>query len=108
MTLGLCLLMALTSQTMAVARGAASPVGTMVLCTGTGPVTVMVDANGQPTGTAHICPDCALGLFHALAPAPLGVPHLTEASALEPFETTSEIGHVARAAFRARAPPLRA
>lgn len=59
----LCLV--LTSQTMAMARGAQGPAGQVVLCTGTGPVTVLIDAEGQPTGPVHICPDCALGLFDA-------------------------------------------
>ena len=42
----------------------------MVLCTGTGPLTVSVDENGQPTGPAHICPDCALSLFDLCVGAP--------------------------------------
>lgn len=64
--LALCLLLALTSQSMAVARGAPGPTGQVVLCTGTGPVTILVGADGQPTGAVHICPDLALGLFAAL------------------------------------------
>lgn len=68
--------MALTSQSMAVARGATGPAGQMVLCTGTGPVAVYVDEDGQPTDPPHICPDCALHLLAAvaapdIAPAPL-------------------------------------
>lgn len=63
MALVLCLL--LTSQTMAVARGAHDPSGHVILCTGKGPVTVLVDTDGKPINPVHICPDCALGLFDA-------------------------------------------
>lgn len=108
LALGLCALMALTSQTMAVARGAPAPAGMMVICTGTGPVTIQVDSDGQPTGAVHICPDCALGLFDAPVISPLSAPHLTTATALDPFETYSEIAIAVRAAFKARAPPKRA
>ena len=70
--IGACLVLCLvlTSQTMAVARGAQDPSGQVVLCTGTGPVTVLVDAKGQPVGQVHICPDCALGLFDTAPASP--------------------------------------
>lgn len=58
----------LTGGAMASARGQAMAVGEMVLCTGTGPVSVPVDADGKPTGPPHICPDCALSLFAADLP----------------------------------------
>lgn len=69
----LALVLALTSGAMAVARGQTSAVGTLVLCVGDGLVSVAVDAEGQPSGPAHICPDCALSLFAAQAVPPLGV-----------------------------------
>ncbi|MFU8777212.1 MAG: hypothetical protein ACNA7M_06040 [Roseovarius sp.] len=69
LALGLCLLLALTSQSLAMARGAAQPVGEIVLCTGTGPVTVAVDAEGQPVATPHPCPDC-LPAFAAVLQVP--------------------------------------
>jgi len=56
----LAIILAFTSQTMAVARGASAATGQMVLCTGTGTVSVYTDAQGQPTGAPHFCPDCAL------------------------------------------------
>jgi hypothetical protein len=69
LALALSLLLVLTGQTMALARSAAAPVGEMVLCTGTGPVTVQLDADGRPTdGTNHLCPDCALHFFTAVLP----------------------------------------
>ncbi len=63
---GLTLLLAVTSLHMAVARGQATAVGEMVLCIGGGVVSVPVDAQGNPTGPAHICPDCALSMFDAV------------------------------------------
>lgn len=58
----LALVLALTSQSMAVARGASAATGQMVLCTGSGPVAVYLDASGQPTSAPHICPDSALNV----------------------------------------------
>lgn len=65
--LALALLLVLTAQSMAVARGMPGAAGSVVLCTGSGPVTVLTDAEGQPLGPAHICPDCALSLIVTLA-----------------------------------------
>ncbi|AWZ22433.1 Hypothetical protein RAK1035_3728 [Roseovarius sp. AK1035] len=72
LALALCLVLALTSQSLAVARGMAQPVGKIVLCTGTGPITVAVDAEGQPRATPHLCPDCLPG-FAVVLDAPLAL-----------------------------------
>jgi len=69
LALVLALLLVLTGQSMAIARGASGPAGEMVLCTGTGPVLVYVDENGAPTKPSQYCPDCALSLLVAM-PAP--------------------------------------
>ena len=58
----LACVLALTSQSMAVARGASAATGQMMLCTGTGPVAVYLDAKGRPTSAPHICPDSALNI----------------------------------------------
>lgn len=65
----LALLLALTGQSMAVARGATSPTGEMVLCIGGGPVVVPVDAEGNPVSAPQYCPDCVMSLLEAIAPA---------------------------------------
>ncbi|MCR8827954.1 hypothetical protein [Pseudosulfitobacter koreensis] len=57
------LTLVVTAQAFALARGSADVAGQMVLCIGTGSVTVNVDADGQPIGTPHICPDAALTLL---------------------------------------------
>ncbi|MBI6630160.1 hypothetical protein [Pontibaca salina] len=61
------LLLVLTSQSLAVARVSPAPVGQMELCTGTGPVMVYFDENGEPSGAPHFCPEGALSLIVALA-----------------------------------------
>lgn len=68
--ISLALMLALTGQSMAVARGTPSASGEIILCTGTGPISVLVDENGQPVGKPHICPDCALSVFAALGEEP--------------------------------------
>jgi hypothetical protein len=52
----------------AAARGMTDATGQMVLCTGNGPVTVYVDADGQPTKPPHYCPDCLLHLIALIEP----------------------------------------
>ncbi len=62
------LLLVLTAQQMAMARGQTTDVtGQVILCTGNGIVTVTLDAQGKPAGPAHICPDCALSFVLAVA-----------------------------------------
>ncbi|WP_239113232.1 hypothetical protein [Shimia biformata] len=58
----------LTGHSMAIARGMPGAAGWMELCTGTGPVMVAMDADGQPTGESHICPDFSLSLLDHVAP----------------------------------------
>ena len=61
--LGLALLIGFTSVQFAAARGQPPAVGTMEICTGTGPIHILVDENGEPTGGVMICPDYALAFF---------------------------------------------
>ncbi|PKP68815.1 MAG: hypothetical protein CVT82_13860 [Alphaproteobacteria bacterium HGW-Alphaproteobacteria-4] len=69
----LALLLAVTSMTMAVARGQARVAGEFVICSGYGLTTIKVDHNGNPVSEIHICPDMALGLMAAVAHAPPSV-----------------------------------
>ena len=77
--LALAALLVLTSQSLALVRTTPGPAGQIVLCTGTGPVSVLVDAKGQPTGILHICPDCTLSALTAITtrqfeqPLPLNI-----------------------------------
>jgi hypothetical protein len=57
---------ALTAQSVAVARTMPDAAGQMVLCTGTGPLMVYFDEHGEPTAPPQLCPDYALSLIVAL------------------------------------------
>jgi len=104
-TLGLCLFLAATSVTLAVARGAPGPAGVMVICTGDGLSRVTVDADGQPVAPPHVCPDCLLAL-HATAPRdPLPAPQAAGTTARNPFADARHAAAPARPAMLARAPP---
>ena len=50
------------------AGGMSPSVDMMELCTGDTIVMVAVDAEGQPTGHSHICPEFTLMLSEAVAP----------------------------------------
>lgn len=67
--LSLSLMLALTAAAFAVARGQGAVAGWAEICTGGGPVMLALDAEGKPTGGAHICPDAVL-FIAAGAPAP--------------------------------------
>ena len=66
----LSLMLVQTGSAMAQARMMNPATGEMVLCTGNGPVAVPVDAQGQPTGKSHVCPDCALAVVAVLIEQP--------------------------------------
>lgn len=98
-------MLVLTGQSMAIARGASGPAGEMVLCTGTGPVTVFVDENGAPVKPPQYCPDCALTLLVAMpAPDPLLLPVIVRSVNLPTLTVTlSRLSSLLRAT--ARGPP---
>ena len=103
----MALILIMTSQAMAVARGTTGPAGQMVLCTGTGPALIYVDQNGTPTGPPVYCPDCALADLTAVAQHPQFVAfELTIGSA--EFPTRQMILRISRGPefARARAPPV--
>ncbi len=102
----LALMLVLTSQSMAVARGAAAATGQMVLCTGAGPVAIYTDAEGKPTAAPHICPDAALNILAGVA-----LPDLTAPATLAGSDLAlRRFGHVHTGAPQdapnARGPPL--
>ena len=66
----LALLMAVTSVTMAVARGQTRVAGEVVICSGYGLTTISVDQFGNEVTEVQICPDMALGLLAMLAHVP--------------------------------------
>jgi hypothetical protein len=68
----LCLLLALTGQASAQARGDAPAVGAIVLCLSHGAARVHVDADGRPTSPPQLCENAAEALFAALSAAYAG------------------------------------
>ncbi|KUF12190.1 hypothetical protein [Pseudoponticoccus marisrubri] len=105
--LALALMLVVTSLTLSAARGQAAPVGEMVICSGGFAVSVPVDAEGNPTGPAHICPDCALSLMMAVAQnAALPVPAAALGAVLHAPDGTLATGRTRPQAV-ARGPPGR-
>lgn len=70
MGLVLALILVVGSLGMAVARGQARAVQTLVICTGHDLATVTLDADGEPVGAPHLCPDCVLAGLAVLTTAP--------------------------------------
>lgn len=70
----LALLMALTSVTMAVARGQDRMGTTVEICGGFGQVFLTLDQNGQPMRPGHPCPDCLTGVTALNLPDPIAAP----------------------------------
>jgi hypothetical protein len=103
--LALSLMLAFTSLGLAAARGQAMAGGQVVLCSGAGPVTLTLDAQGRPAGPAHICPDMALGLIAALHLPGLAIsrgPSRADLLVAAPFAQGSALP---RPAASARGPP---
>jgi hypothetical protein len=102
----LALLLVLTTQSMARMRMMPGIGGEMVLCTGTGPITVLTDENGKPVGPPHICPDCAM-TFMAAVPMMPAMPARPatrgEAAALRAPALPVQVAQVA---YAARDPPF--
>ena len=78
------------------ARTRPLPAGMATLCTGTGPVMVHVDKDGQPVGPPVLCPDFALSLLQAVAlqpvlPAPPGLWHRWRPEAAPARSAPSEV-----------------
>lgn len=107
LAVSLALLIAVTSQQMALARAVTTDVtGQVVLCTGQGLTTVAVDAQGNPTGPVHICPDCAMSFMEAVAPSAGLTPIVVHMQTLgQTFVTALQTPSV-HIPVHARGPPL--
>lgn len=105
LAIALAAMLALTGQSMAVARGATGPAGQIVLCSGSGPVVIDVDENGQPTGRTHICPDCALHLLTAVVPPDLAILPLSTATRIIPVRAAKANADSLTFRATARGPP---
>lgn len=64
LNLTLALLIALTSQQMAMSRGMTKDAhGQVILCSGQGPLVVTLNGQDNPIEPVSICPDCTLTLM---------------------------------------------
>ncbi len=66
LVLMLAVVLALTGVGLAAARGGPDAAGRIEICTGTGPVMILVGEDGQPVAP-RICPDQALSLLNAVS-----------------------------------------
>lgn len=101
----LAVVLVLTGQSMAAARGAADATGKMVLCVGTQSVVVYMDEQGQLTQAPHFCPDCTLTLIDA---EPMGMAVSPEVLVLSPYITMAYVAahsNVDAHSYLSRAPP---
>lgn len=79
----LALSVALTAHSAAARQGERDAAGRMVICTGTGPVTIYVDSEGKPAKPPHSCPDCVMHVLDAVAqPVGLALPVLARSAAV--------------------------
>ncbi|KUJ76135.1 hypothetical protein AVO45_12520 [Ruegeria marisrubri] len=108
LALALAMLVALTGQGLAASRGLNAAVGQMEICTGTGPVVVYMDEQGQPAQPPHYCPDYALTVLGAIAPDQAPVPVAPPRAMPEPSRTAHSLISQPLPATPARAPPLSA
>ncbi len=101
----LSLVLVLTGQSLAQSRGVTMAQGQMEICTGTGPVMVYVDAEGQPTQAPHYCPDFALTLLSALGVADITAPRAPAGMPVHGAKGRAQVTTAVMLRATARAPP---
>ncbi|WP_093324338.1 hypothetical protein [Shimia haliotis] len=96
----------LTGQAMAVARGMPGAAGYAEYCIGESAILIAVDAEGNPTGESHICPDVSLTLLNMVSVGAVVIPvPVFRTVTLElPRETAAPVIRTYKGA--ARAPPV--
>lgn len=103
--LAVILCIALTGIGLGAARGTVLIGGQVVLCSGHAVVVLLQADEGGPDGHAHLCPDMALSLLHAIASnVPLAAPQRRVLRAAAASAQGAMIAHDPPPAL-ARAPP---
>jgi hypothetical protein len=104
----LALVVVLTNMQMAVGRAQAAAVDRVVICSGYGVMTIDLDADGNPVGPVHLCPDClaAQGLALGPAPAVAPAPVLRLVAVVPALPHTTNPQHPGPYLPQARAPPV--
>ncbi|GGX59992.1 hypothetical protein GCM10007385_31540 [Tateyamaria omphalii] len=106
MPIVLSLALLLASLGTAVARGAPQAEDKIVICSGTTVAVIFVDADGQPTTAPHVCPDCALHLFAALAPSNTISKWLDNVTMLRAAPAVEQHSVMCKLRASARSPPV--
>ncbi len=106
LSLLLALMMGLTSLSYAAARGQAPAADLVEICAGFGTQMIALDADGNPTDGAHICPDAVGAVAFADAPIPQAkIIRRADGEALQPLVQVGIIVETLRPT-RARSPPF--
>lgn len=104
----LAMVVTLTGHASASVKGSRDAAGQMVICSGSGPVAIYVDAEGQPTQAPHYCPDCVMHLLDAVpSPNDLMLPAYA-GQAFDRLLSVVQPGHLLQLEASARAPPVTA
>ncbi len=106
LTLLLVLTVTLTAYSAGAMGGMRDATGQMVICSGTGPVVIYVDADGQPARVPGDCPDCMPLSLDALAPPQQLQIILPRPQGREPAAAPLRIQTRLRLRACARAPPF--
>jgi hypothetical protein len=102
----LALVLATTSITMAVARSANIATQTVVICAGYGATTIELDAEGNPAGPVHLCPECTLAFITPDPTRLLAGIDGTLVALSRPIGQTQRVNPSALPLLQARGPPL--
>lgn len=101
----LALVVTLTGHVSASVKGSRDATGQMVICSGSGPVIIYTDEDGQPAQAPHYCPDCVMHLLDAVAgPGALEL-RLYAGQVFEAPWVLVQSSHLLRVKASARAPP---
>lgn len=106
LNLVLSLSLVLTGQSMAMARGMSPAADQIVICTGSGPMVMTVDAEGNPTAPSHLCPDCALNLLQGVLTQGMSFVGFTGWHKIQAHDTAIVLVRLGLVKPRVRDPPL--
>ncbi|MFQ3183074.1 MAG: hypothetical protein ACI9RO_001764 [Alteromonas macleodii] len=107
LTFSLALLIASTSQQMAMARGIAKDAqGQVILCSAQGPLVVTLNEQDNPIGPVTICPDCALTLMACSSATVIVKPLLSQIQTILQTPVLKSEILVIPTSVQARGPPL--
>lgn len=100
------MMLAVTSLSLAIARGQAPAVGAIALCSGAGMAMLPVDAQGNPTGPPHVCPDGVAAFVSVDVPAPVLSLHRSADGEQLTHLRSVQLANAPRVPAQARGPPV--